>query len=107
MELERQVLYCSVLHCTVLARLQLSRVCSNRWSHHQGTCYYFSSAQVGRLQLGAGGQGHYIANVQETATWAEAQTACRRLNRAASLAMPKTMAQNRFLALSDHDHDHE
>ena len=87
-------------------------MCSNRWSHHQGTCYYFSSAQVGRLQLGAGGQGHYIANVQETATWEEAQTACKRLNRAASLAMPKTMAQNRFLAqinlnLSDHDHYHD
>lgn len=52
-----------------LEGLKLNKFCQNRWVYHQGTCYYFSKAQVdlaqcqalpGDSQLGGGRvQYHY------------------------------------------------
>ena len=36
-----------------LEGLKLNKFCQNRWVYHQGTCYYFSKAQVDPAQCQA------------------------------------------------------
>ena len=77
-----------------LKGLTLNKFCQNRWVYHQGTCYYFSKAQVFA-------RSHLFFTLicsQETASWSEAGVKCRQLHASASLAMPKTAEANKFLA---------
>jgi len=61
-----------------LKLLSLSRHCPTRWVLFSGLCYYFSSKD-------------------ETATWEEAKNICKRMNKDATLAMPKSQKENNFL----------
>ena len=58
--------------------LSLSRHCPNRWVLFSGLCYYFSGKD-------------------ETATWEDAKNVCKRMNKDATLAMPKSQKENNFL----------
>ena len=77
-----------------LEGLTLNKFCQNRWVYHQGTCYYFSKAQV----LPKVSLYHPLPLSQETASWAEAGVQCHLLHTSASLAMPKSAEANTFLA---------